>query len=252
MPMSVTSVSTNSLRPVVPVRPVLREGARGVEVRRLQERLDAKGYSVNVDGHFGRGTKEVVIRYQGDHALRADGVVGASTWDSLEWDSTVEPSTLPAPAIGSITVELPARGVGFRTYNRDGNDQFGTPGTIARIIELGQAWDRTHPDQPFSVGDIAMQGGGRFPPHKSHRVGSDVDLRPLSKNGVNQPMQFDNPEYDRAATRELVRLAKRMNPGMVVYFNDPVLISEGLTQFSPGHHNHLHFKMEEVRLSSAR
>ena len=66
------------------VKPVLRKGNRGEEVRELQQRLNASGYSCGkVDGIFGQKTLEAVTAFQADRGLAVDGVVGAKTWNEL-------------------------------------------------------------------------------------------------------------------------------------------------------------------------
>jgi penicillin-insensitive murein DD-endopeptidase len=249
MPMRVTAVAAQpGVSSTVATNPTLRLGAQGPEVRRLQELLRAKGYTLTVDGDFGQGTRQVLRRFQLDEGLQPDGVAGPATWAKLtDTDLPPPPVRLPLPSVGIASVELPSSGIGFRTYNREGNDQFGTPGTIARLKQLGEAWAQVQPGHPFAVGDIAKRGGGRFPPHATHQRGADVDFRPISKDGVNRALRWDSPEYDRAKTRELIQLAKRLNPGLVVLFNDPVLIQEGLTRRASGHDNHFHFTMSGVR-----
>ena len=50
--------------------------------------------------------------------------------------------------------------------------------------------------------------------------------------------------YDRAATRALIKMIRAAAPGHVklIYFNDPVLIREGLTTWYSGHDDHLHIR----------
>jgi hypothetical protein len=58
--------------------PALKE-----EVKELQMELNKKGFSLGVDGFFGRDTENAVKRFQGDHSLNDDGVVGPLTWADL-------------------------------------------------------------------------------------------------------------------------------------------------------------------------
>ena len=58
--------------------PLLRRGARGNAVQRLQERLE-----VTVDGDFGPATEAAVRAFQRARQLAADGVVGPRTWALL-------------------------------------------------------------------------------------------------------------------------------------------------------------------------
>ena len=71
--------------PVSTVKPVLRKGDRGDEVMELQEQLNRLGYDCGeADGVFGTRTKTAVTRFQADHGLEADGVVGRNTWAALD------------------------------------------------------------------------------------------------------------------------------------------------------------------------
>jgi hypothetical protein len=53
--------------------------------------------------------------------------------------------------------------------------------------------------------------------------------------------------YDRAAMRAVVKAIRALSPGHIklIYFNDPVLISEGLTTWYSGHDDHLHIRFCE-------
>lgn len=63
---------------------VLRQGAKGNEVKEVQRRLKKWGYySGAEDGVFGAGTKAAVIAFQKKNGLTADGVVGKATYKAL-------------------------------------------------------------------------------------------------------------------------------------------------------------------------
>ena len=71
--------------PMDVVKPVLRKGDKGEDVRGLQERLNDLGYDCGLaDGAFGTRTKNAVVRFQTDHGLDPDGVVGSRTWAALD------------------------------------------------------------------------------------------------------------------------------------------------------------------------
>lgn len=65
-------------------RPMVSYGSRGDAVRKLQELLNAKGYTCgSVDGIFGSKTYAAVLAFQKANGLAADGIVGSLTWGKL-------------------------------------------------------------------------------------------------------------------------------------------------------------------------
>lgn len=60
------------------VRPVLRRGDAGDDVKDLQKRL-----GIQIDGIFGPKTEIAVKEFQVRHGLNPDGIVGAKTWAAL-------------------------------------------------------------------------------------------------------------------------------------------------------------------------
>jgi lysozyme len=67
----------------MPNRPVLKKGAKGTAVTRLQRALSAAGHAIAADGDFGAATDRAVRAFQTARGLQADGVVGPATWDAL-------------------------------------------------------------------------------------------------------------------------------------------------------------------------
>lgn len=64
--------------------PTLRRGNKGDEVADLQALLNAKyGFSLEIDGDFGKDTEAAVKQFQQQHGLTADGIVGPKTWKAL-------------------------------------------------------------------------------------------------------------------------------------------------------------------------
>ena len=64
--------------------PTLRRGDTGVYVLCWQKYLNLSGfYCGTEDGIFGINTEKAVKDYQAAHGLKADGIIGAKTWDSV-------------------------------------------------------------------------------------------------------------------------------------------------------------------------
>lgn len=58
---------------------VLERGDNGPTVEELQRRLDAAGFGINVDGDYGRNTRNKVRAFQRSENMGADGIVGKNT-----------------------------------------------------------------------------------------------------------------------------------------------------------------------------
>lgn len=55
----------------------------GTAVTRIQEALSQLGYSLDVDGYYGPGTRSAVERFQSSRGLTVTGQVNDATWSSL-------------------------------------------------------------------------------------------------------------------------------------------------------------------------
>ena len=64
--------------------PLLRKGAHGEAVKRLQTLLNVHGAVLKVDGDFGPVTLVSVQAFQRVHDLDPDGIVGDRTWEKLK------------------------------------------------------------------------------------------------------------------------------------------------------------------------
>lgn len=62
---------------------VLRRGSSGIHVVQVQQRLRNRGWSIEIDGEYGRATETVVKKFQAEKSLTADGIVGQKTWDAM-------------------------------------------------------------------------------------------------------------------------------------------------------------------------
>ena len=70
--------------PGTPLSVRLRQQYR-TDVVAVQEALGNLGHPVVVDGYYGPATATSVRRIQREHGLAVDGIVGADTWDVVQW-----------------------------------------------------------------------------------------------------------------------------------------------------------------------
>ena len=60
-----------------------QKGDKGNGTREIQTGLNKLGYGLTVDGDFGTLTDSAVRKFQEEHSLTADGIVGENTWAAL-------------------------------------------------------------------------------------------------------------------------------------------------------------------------
>ena len=80
---------------------IMRTGDRGREVRVLQRWLTLTGFATNVDGHFGRRTRNAVRRYERANGQRVDGWVSREQAQGLRvraYAARAATATAPAAA----------------------------------------------------------------------------------------------------------------------------------------------------------
>jgi len=224
------------------------QGTRGNVVEGLQDRLVAVGLMTVAQVNSGRGvfgpqTNNALKAFQQQHGITPTGILNDETYKGL---LLAAPGAIPkeTSSITSVDTVLPESGIGFTTYNREpgGADQVGRAATIRNVQALGELWSTKHPSRPVAIGDISRRGGGPFPPHATHKDGLDVDMRPLTNNGINEQTNIGAANYSHEATRELIVLIRDNFDVEVVFFNDPLTISEGLTKHAKGHDNHVHVR----------
>lgn len=88
---------------------LIKKGARGTCVTKLQSLLMQKGYSLplyGADGNFGFETETAVRAFQRDKGLSADGQVGLNTWAALIGEAV--PTPIPTPWPGTTPAPIPS------------------------------------------------------------------------------------------------------------------------------------------------
>ena len=208
----------------------LASGATGEAVRALQRQLvEKRGADLDIDGTFGAATRAAVTAFQSHARLPMTGTVDRTMWRVL-----------------LAHLELPVWGKTLCDYSTgNGPANWGTASAIGQLqaaahVVVGQGHGRV------PLGDIGFEHGGDIPGHQTHEEGLDADLRPMrvARDQCRWGTNWRLSSYDRAATRDLVRAIRATAPGHVklIYFNDPVLIREGLTTWFTGHDDHLHVR----------
>jgi peptidoglycan hydrolase-like protein with peptidoglycan-binding domain len=209
----------------------LKPGNSGPAVQAVQRELRAKRHlEVAVDGVYGPSTRAAVRVFQRHAGITVTGTVTGRTWRRLI--AHFELPTFNKTSLCDYSVG-------------NGPANWGTAAAInqleaaARVVAAA-GYGRV------SVGDIGLQHGGDIAGHDTHEQGLDVDLRPMRKaeDQCRHRTDWHWASYDRVATRALAQAIRATAPGHVklIYFNDPVLIKEGLTRRLSGHDNHLHVR----------
>ncbi|NHU86077.1 N-acetylmuramoyl-L-alanine amidase [Kocuria sp. JC486] len=112
--------------------PLLKKGATGAVVTRLQKLLTARGHSPGAaDGVFGDGTLGAVKAFQRAIGTEADGVVGPKTWGALEARAASN-ATLKQGSSGNNVRALQKALNAVITANLAVDGQFG-PGTHSAV-----------------------------------------------------------------------------------------------------------------------
>jgi peptidoglycan hydrolase-like protein with peptidoglycan-binding domain len=211
----------------------VQQGSTGPAVRALQAQLNKKRrLALVVDGNFGPATRSAVVSFQSHAGIGADGVVGPTTWRNLIWHNAY-------PSLANMCDKDP---------DGNGTANWGTGATVGQL-EAAAAQFASTGQGKLPLGDIGFEHGGDIPGHASHEVGVDVDVWPIRTDSAQCTagrITWRSATYDRAATRQLVQAIRANASGQLalIFFNDPVLIDEGLTTSYPNHDNHLHIRYQ--------
>ena len=109
---------------------ILSVGAKGDDVKNLQQRLKDLGYlSGKVDGAFGGGTKRAVIAFQRRNGLDTDGVAGQETLAKLYAEDAVA-------APGGEKTDVLAGSVPMLVNKDHTVDEFFTPDDLVLLSEI--------------------------------------------------------------------------------------------------------------------
>lgn len=131
----------------VPSLPTMRRGDSGPSVVMLQQKLADRGWSIGVDGNFGRQTFSIVTMFQQEKGLDPDGIAGPLTiraiWTAPE--DVTQPA--PAPPVDPTPVAPPAGMPG--TEHPDPVGQIEAWGFVSGVLGFQRA---------FAHYDLAVDG----------------------------------------------------------------------------------------------
>ncbi|MEP2703458.1 MAG: penicillin-insensitive murein endopeptidase [Roseibium sp.] len=133
---------------------------------------------------------------------------------------------------------------GLYGYGQD-KKKFGIKEVIDAMAEVGRIWHARHGADEIGVGNISKNGGGPLPPHSAHQRGLNVDLRMIRKDRRRVPNVWQNNQYDRDATQEMIDLiyTNTLIRTRGILFNDPHAMG---TRPLAGHDNHLHLQFDRT------
>lgn len=98
--------------------------------------------------------------------------------------------------------------------------EFSHPIMMTAVLPVALEWQATD-KRRFGVGDISLADGIKTPDHGGHRGGLNVDIRPLRKDGREDPVTWRDAAYDQQGTRRLIEMFRTFAPVVSVIFNDP-------------------------------
>ncbi len=169
----------------------LASGAKGDDVRELQELLNKAGDSILVDGSFGNQTQNAVKIFQTDNGLTADGIVGPITWEAL--NESMEPDWV---AGGGVSLALSQENFGthenIEVFFKNG------PGNPTDWIGIYQS---NHPiDESHHYGNWLYVNGDKI---ASHGFREGQITIPHKLNPGNYKVAFlANNSYQLLATKD--------------------------------------------------
>lgn len=219
-----------------PTALLLKQGAKGDEVTRLQTRLKELGYYAGeVDGQYGPGTQSAVIAFQRQNGLTADGIAGESTREAVYAAAApaFAPTPSPSPSAAKELYKKGSKGDGVRRmqeklkelgyYNGEVDGAFG--GGTEEALRLFQSQNGLEADgmaaeKTFAVlyGESAkpmtaaptpdpdappMLVNRSHPVEESYRPGDLVKLKNVIPSSL-ATVKGDDIQGDRAAVNAMI------------------------------------------------
>lgn len=138
----------------------------------------------------------------------------------------------------------------YYTYMED-KYLYGTDTVVSGLLKAAKLLHAT--GTLIGIGRISSEQGGKLKGHKSHRDGSDFDLRPISTSGIAGRFTYKNKSYSRDKTYialVVILDAIGINNIDLLVFNDVSLINQLKEHYKDNqdvfqydtytHNNHIH------------
>lgn len=238
-------------------------GAKGVnkpnDVRAVKQRLIPLGMNwLKADTVMNTDTIQAIQLFQamknGLNVLndpRNDGRIDPNGDTHLWLQANNAPKWLLMPA-GS----KPEGFINDELADQSDNHDFGANWLADVIRAIAQKFKndflKTHPTASvIRINDISKPRGGKTTSHATHQAGMCCDMKLPKLNGQAGGITYKDLQYDQLTARAMLE-AMRSHPQTArIFFNDPVLIAEGLCQAVSGHDNHFHFEIKPPARSAA-
>lgn len=160
----------------------LRKCDKGPAVRAIQEQINKRGQTIDVDGYFGPGTEQAVRNFQQAAGLEVDGLVGPATWAALytgdpagtdtDGSGTVDPWEVGGAAPPSGGSASSYVGLVFDQSGQTITEVDGTP--IPGLVNLG-GWVVGDVDVAPHFGGQYVESGGNHMLWLTRAEGRDPD-----------------------------------------------------------------------------
>jgi len=138
----------------------LQSGSKGSAVKDLQEKLIRMGYDCGgygADGDFGTGTYNSVVKFQKDHGLTQDGVVGNQTNQAIDNALKTGNNGVPNYIMGKINASstgssTPSAGSSYSTTMQSGSKGNAVVELQKNLITMGYDCGKCGADGDFGTG----------------------------------------------------------------------------------------------------
>lgn len=170
-PLSESAAAVSAASPRIKAR-VLRPGARGSDVRALQQMLRSTGIAVAATGNYLYETSRAVQRFQVAAGLKASGIAGPQTLIALREAARGPRAIESSGGLGFGGAEIDARRLGSRiplAYGMSGRDVLQLQDYLRRAGVRGVA----RPDGEFDAGTESLVR--RFESREDRPVDGTVD-----------------------------------------------------------------------------